>query len=187
MIDFPSLLQQCAPHVAVSTMQAIIRAESGFNPLALNVNASLRLQRAPRTAGEAAAWARWLIGQGYSVDMGLMQINSHNLVHLKLSPEAAFDPCSNVRAGAAILTAQYSRAVRVQGTGTQALLQAISAYNTGNFHAGFRNGYVAKVVRVTPALMPPSSLLRGDSAARLADSALDGFPLTAAYAGGVAR
>ena len=71
-----ALLHQCAPHVSPGTMLAIIRTESGFNPLALHVNGDFRLTAAPRSATEAAAWANWLIARGYSVDLGLMQINT---------------------------------------------------------------------------------------------------------------
>jgi type IV secretion system protein VirB1 len=189
MTDLTPLLQQCAPNVAVSTMHAIIRAESGFDPLALHVNGNVRLRRPPRTAAEAAAWSGWLIGQGYSVDMGLMQINSRNLARLNLTPAAVFDPCRNVRAGAAILTAQYGLAAQTHGAGPHALLRAISAYNTGSFDAGFRNGYVARVMRAgnagpVPVLDParllarpfppvthPGPPVRPDAA----DSAIDGF------------
>lgn len=127
-------------------MEAIIRTESGFNPLALHVNGHFHLAAAPRTALEAAAWAKWLIGQGYSVDLGLMQVNSNNLRRLGMTETDAFDSCQNLRAGARILTENYVKAAQTGGLGTQALLQAISAYNTGNFRDGFRNGYVARVV-----------------------------------------
>ncbi|MGQ5522332.1 lytic transglycosylase domain-containing protein [Chitinimonas sp. PSY-7] len=192
MIDLPILLQQCAPNVAASTMHAIIRTESGFNPLALHINGNARLQRAPKTASEAAAWASWLIKQGYSVDMGLMQINSRNLPRLKLTTAGAFDACQNLRAGAAILTAQYGRAAQTHGTGTKALLQAISAYNTGNFQGGFRNGYVTKVVQASTARSTPTLDLarllttpsprpaKGAPAVQphTADSAIEGFGMT---------
>jgi type IV secretion system protein VirB1 len=141
-----ALIQQCAPTVAPATIQAIIRAESGFNPLALHVNGNVRLRYPPSTVAEAVTWSDWLIKRGYSVDMGLMQINSRNLASLNLTPEGTFDPCQNIRAGAALLTAHYGRAAQNVGAGTGALLQAISAYNTGNFHGGFSNGYVARVV-----------------------------------------
>jgi type IV secretion system protein VirB1 len=49
-----------------------------------------------------------------------------------------------VKAGAAILTANYAEAVRSRGEGQGALQAALSAYNTGSFYRGFANGYVAK-------------------------------------------
>jgi type IV secretion system protein VirB1 len=148
MIDFSNLIHDCAGSVPAAVVEAIVRTESGFDPLALHVNANARLQSQPKTKAQAAAWAEWLIRRGYSVDMGLMQINSGNLLSLNLTPVGAFDPCQNIRAGVAILTAQYGRALREHGPipGPSPLLQAISAYNTGTFRGGFRNGYVGKVV-----------------------------------------
>ena len=191
MIDLLALSQQCAPNVAPSTLQAIIRTESGFNPLALHVNGPVRLQRPPKSAAEAAAWSSWLIGRGYSVDMGLMQINSRNLTRLNLTSAEAFEPCQNVRAGAAILTAEYGQAAQTHGIGTQALLHAISAYNTGNFEGGFHNGYVLRVMMhassarslSAPAQLPTHCSSRSANAGHCAhssqpytvDSAVRGF------------
>lgn len=141
-----ALVQQCAPHVSPQTMAAIIRTESGFNPLAIHVNGDFRLPAAPRSAPEAIGWAEYLIHAGYSVDLGLMQINSRNLGALSMTVTDAFDPCTNLRGGARILTANYRKAAQAAGPGSTALLAAISAYNTGNFRGGFANGYVAKVV-----------------------------------------
>src|SRR5262245_2122293 len=98
-----ALVRRCAPTVAPATIFAIMRTESAFRPFALNVNGNLRLERAPRTAAEAIGWSSWLIAQGYSVDLGLMQINSRNLARLNLTPATVFEPCRNVRAAAAIL------------------------------------------------------------------------------------
>jgi len=156
MIDWTPTIQQCAPQVALSTMQAVIRTESGFKPNALNVNGKARLARQPRSRSEAASWAQWLIARGYSVDMGLMQINSANLARLGLNANTVFDPCRNLQAGASILVDNYKRAKLKTDNSHAALLKAISAYNTGNFHGGFRNGYVARVTQV-PTISPENN------------------------------
>lgn len=139
------LILQCAPNVAPTTMMAIIKVESGGNPLAINVNGKKRLARQPATAAEALAWADWLIAKGYSVDMGLAQVNSRHLQRFGLTPQQLFEPCYNVAAGAQILGENYADASRKYGLGQQALRAAISAYNTGNHTRGFTNGYVRKV------------------------------------------
>ena len=149
-MDITALIHQCAPAVAPVVVEAIMRTESGFDPLALHINGGVRLRSPPRTAAQAATWSQWLIDRGYSVDMGLMQINSRNLASLRLTAADVFEPCQNIKAGAAILAAQYDRSVQVSGVGSRALLQAISAYNTGTFKGGFRNGYVGKVVMHMP-------------------------------------
>jgi len=141
------LVVQCAPQVAPVTMMAIVKVESGGNPLALNVNGPQRLARQPGSRAEAIAWSEWLISRGYSIDMGLAQVNSGNLRKLRADVGAMFDPCANLAAGASILSSEYSGAARRLGTGQDALRAALSAYNTGNHRAGIANGYVARVTQ----------------------------------------
>lgn len=140
-----SVILACAPSVAPSTIQSIIDVESKGNVLAIGVNRGGRLQRQPANYAEATAWARWLLANGKNFDAGLMQVNSANWKRLGLTPENVFDPCTNIRAGAKILTDNYLNAAKTHGPGRKALLAAVSAYNTGNQSAGFRNGYVGKV------------------------------------------
>lgn len=145
MLGLEQLVLTCAAQVAPSTMTAIVRVESGGNPYAININGAQQLQRQPKSSEEASAWAEWLVARGYSVDMGLAQINSGNLGKLGLTATQLFDPCTNLRAGAKILTDSYIGAAQRYGSGQVALQAAISAYNTGNYKAGLANGYVAKV------------------------------------------
>jgi type IV secretion system protein VirB1 len=154
-MDLPTLIQECAPNVAMNTVTAIMRPESSFQPHAINVNGQKRLARQPRSREEAVAWSKWLINQGYSVDMGLMQINSKNIQRLGIPVEHIFEPCTNINTGAKILTENYGRAVSRYGQGKTALLSAVSAYNTGNFRDGFSNGYVQKVVKAANLKVPP--------------------------------
>lgn len=139
------LVVQCAPNVAPATMAAIVRVESGGNPLAMNVNGNQRLGRQPANRDEAVRWASWLIARGYSVDLGLAQVNSRNLQRLGVSAEQMFEPCDNLNSGARILAENYSGAAQHFGPGKQALRAAVSAYNTGNYRSGIANGYVARV------------------------------------------
>lgn len=88
--------------------------------------------------------ASYYIGRGFSVDLGLMQINSRNLAALGLPLPMAFDTCSNLHGGAVILTANYLGAAATYGPGLTALQVALSLYNTGTRHKGFNNGYVAR-------------------------------------------
>ena len=153
------LLAECAPQVAPDTMNAIVRVESGGNPLAINVNGGQRLARQPANRQEAIGWTSWLIARGYSVDMGLAQVNSRNLQRMGVSAAQMFEPCDNLRTGARILSENYSDASRRFGAGQGALRAAISAYNTGNYRGGFVNGYVARVDASagvqTPGISPP--------------------------------
>ncbi|MBP9712200.1 MAG: lytic transglycosylase domain-containing protein [Sterolibacterium sp.] len=139
------MIAQCAPNVAPVTMMAIVKVESAGNPLAINVNGKQRLARQPGSIVEAVAWANWLIDRGYSVDLGLAQVNSRHLRRFGLTAETLLQPCYNIAVGAQILTENYTNASKKFGGGQSALRAAISAYNTGNHTAGFSNGYVRKV------------------------------------------
>jgi type IV secretion system protein VirB1 len=150
MMDIPVTIQhieQCAPGAPANIVEAIIRTESGFNPLAMNVNRGAKLTRRPVSRKEAEAWARWLLSNGYNFDAGLMQINSNNWEKLGLTPENVFDNCENIRLGATLFMENYSRAATVFGAGRLALVAALSAYNSGDFQSGIHNGYASRVVK----------------------------------------
>lgn len=145
MLD--ALIAQCAYNTHPDTVKAIIQVESAGNPYAIGVNFGGSNGRKPNNANEAALIARNLIANGKNIDMGLMQINSANMRRLGLSTEAMFDPCTNIRIGTKILSANYAQAVDIYGPGENALRAALSAYNTGSMVKGLRNGYVAKYYR----------------------------------------
>ena len=154
MLDFLALAQECAPWVAPQTMAAIVKTESGFNPLSIGVNGGARLVRQPADKAEAVSTAKWLIEKGYNIDLGLGQVNSSNLSKVGLSVDDAFEPCKNVAAAATILHGNYQAAKgKVQGK-QAALHAALSAYNTGSFSKGFSNGYVQKVINNAGAAVP---------------------------------
>jgi type IV secretion system protein VirB1 len=134
-ITLAQLLRDCAPSVSPKTMTAIVRVESGGNSLALRDN-SLGRAFAPGSTAEAVAWANQLLAMGHSLDLGLSQVNSANLPMLGLTVRAAFDPCTNLQAGATILGADYRNAAQHFGTGQYALRRAIGAYNSGSLYAG---------------------------------------------------
>lgn len=135
-------------------MAAIVKTESAFRPLAIGVNGKAQLTRQPENKQEAIVTAKWLIANGYNIDMGLGQVNSANLPKLGLSVEDAFEPCKNIAAAATILHGNY-QAARGKVQGEQgALLAAVSAYNTGSFSKGFSNGYVQKVINNAGAVAP---------------------------------
>jgi type IV secretion system protein VirB1 len=140
----PAALLACAVNVAPVTLEAIVRVESKGNLTAIYVNGLGDHQPHPTTISEAARLTRIYVAQGYSVDLGLMQVNNRNLPSLGYSIEEVLDPCTNIKAGASILTANYADATKSMGEGQGALKAALSAYNTGNFYHGFQNGYVAK-------------------------------------------
>lgn len=154
MVEFLALAQQCAPAVAPQTLAAIIRTESGFNPLAIGINSGASLPKQPTTHAQAVATAKTLIAAGHNIDLGLGQINVKNLSWLGLSVEDALRPCPNIAGAARILERNYAAARPKHGTEQAALLASLSAYNTGNEQRGFANGYVGKVVSAAGAPIP---------------------------------
>ncbi|WP_181885425.1 lytic transglycosylase domain-containing protein [Trinickia dinghuensis] len=145
-MDLITLVMACAPFVSANTMLAVIHQESRGNPWAINVNGSQRYRKAS-SYEEAVAESKRLIASGANIDMGLMQINSKTMSSLGLTVERVFDPCTNVYAGGTVLTRNYVQAARTLPSDQAALLAALSAYNTGNYSRGLKNGYVSGVVK----------------------------------------
>lgn len=148
MLDLATVLalsQVCAPSVAPQTLAAIAHVESRFDPLAIGVNDGGRRPTPPHDAREAVRTATNLLANGANIDLGLAQINSGNLAWLGLTVEQAFDPCRNLEAAATVLHAGYRVTGNTPSDQQAALRIALSRYNTGDAHRGFRNGYVRRV------------------------------------------
>jgi type IV secretion system protein VirB1 len=156
-LDFIPLAQQCAPQVSLSTMAAIVRTESGFNPYAIGVVHG-RLARQPASEAEAVATVNALEHGGWNFSVGLAQVNRTNWPLYGLSERSAFDPCRNLAAGAAILQGCFEMArqahARASVDAQSDVRASLSCYTSGNFSTGYRTGYVKRVVgnaRVMPA------------------------------------
>ncbi|WP_179403766.1 transglycosylase SLT domain-containing protein [Burkholderia guangdongensis] len=168
-LDFITLAQQCAPQVSLSTMEAIVRTESGFNPFAIGVVHGALL-RQPASEAEAVATAQALAAGGWNFSVGLAQVNRANWHAHGLNERSAFDPCRNLAAGATILQGCFELARRARANArpdSQSTLRAsLSCYASGNFSTGYRTGYVQRVVNnagvpaaspapvVVPAIVP---------------------------------
>lgn len=144
MID--ALITQCAVQDAPpAIIRQIIQIESSTQPLAINVNSKERVRfTKPSTASEAGETAEKFIEQGYTVDLGYMQVNSQHLAKYDMTAEAMFDPCTNIAIGSEIFMRAYRPTKQFFGETPLALQTALSAYNTGTFHRGFVNGYVER-------------------------------------------
>lgn len=149
MIDVIALALACTPQVSPYTMSAIVTHESRVNPYVINVNGgAASLSRQPGNAIEAREVAVRLAAAGYNFDSGLTQINSENVRKFGVTWSEVFEPCANLRLGARVLLDCYVGAARMDADKQRALARALSCYNTGNYHAGFGNGYVARVYAV---------------------------------------
>ncbi|WYX27677.1 lytic transglycosylase domain-containing protein [Achromobacter denitrificans] len=145
-MDFPELARRCAPDVHISTLAAVVRHESGFNPLVIGVNSKPHRSIRPGSKAEAVDEVRKLMDKGIDFDVGYGQINVRNWKWLGVTPETIFDPCVNLASAQRVLVNCYKRAAELHGPGQNALYATFSCYNTGNLTAGFKNGYVGKLV-----------------------------------------
>jgi type IV secretion system protein VirB1 len=158
----PNLVQLrdgCAPTAPLSTLAAIISAESSGNPNAIQVDfpnamlrrwklptGAIRLQRQPRDAEEAGRWIAYFNERQISVDVGLMQVSTDEAMRRHISAAALLDPCTNMRTGWSILEDDYKVEVNHFGPGQIALQHALSRYNTGDTNKGIDSGYLARVM-----------------------------------------
>ena len=150
MIDVPNYNLSCASNVAPTTMRAIIKTESHGNVLAIALNHGKHLLYAPKTLAQANAWVDYLEEHNYDFDIGLAQINIKNVHKYGYKAHDMLDPCKNLSLAGTILGENYKNAKIGSKDSQEALYKAISAYNTGNYHSGFNNGYVYKVVHNVP-------------------------------------
>lgn len=152
-----ALLSRCAPSVHPETMAAVVSAESRGHQFAIADAGPKDMPWSQRkalvrsfyfgSAQEAATKANALIAAGHTVSLGPAQINDRNLARLGLSVESVFEPCTNLAAGGRILTDFYQKAEKEFGPGVRALRAALSAYNSGNWLRGEKDGYVDLVIR----------------------------------------
>jgi type IV secretion system protein VirB1 len=143
------LAQKCAPEVSAEAIVPLVMTESGGNSLAINVDRGPRVRAVSVIDG--AALARRYIAAGYTVDVGLAQINSDNFDRLGVTPEQAFDACRNLSLASTLLQEGYGSARR-HFSGLDAISATYSLYNTGTLKRGFLNGYVGRIWRVASAL-----------------------------------
>jgi len=175
-LDVAALQSRCLPTVPLTTLNAIIRVESGGNPNAMQIDfprailkrlhlpeGTLRLKRQPATQREAMEWLEYFERRGIFVDVGLMQVSTAEAKRRGIPVESLFDPCSNLRTGWQILDSAYQLEIQTYGPGQEALQHAISRYNTGDTQHGIDNGYLARVMAALKQSPEATSPARGES------------------------
>lgn len=124
-------------------MAAIVRVESGGDPLAIGDNTARRSYH-PGNRASAEALARRLLDERHSLDLGMAQIDDVNFARFSVDARSIFDACTNLRVGAKILAGDYAIAKQRYGGGQIALRHAIGMYNTGQLDGGA--AYVNRVL-----------------------------------------
>lgn len=142
--SFDQLASSCAPGTTRSTLRAVAAVESHLDPLAIHDN-STHESLVSKNLPAAIALARNRIKLGHSVDIGLMQINNHNLVAQGMNVEDAFDACRSLAAGSRILLSAFT-AGSSESERQAAILISLSRYNTSRALAGVANGYASEVI-----------------------------------------
>ncbi len=155
--ELSALLARCAPTVHPETMAAVISAESRGHLFAIADAGPVKLPWSQRKAlvrslypgslQEAVATAQKLIADGHTVSLGMAQVNDRNLARMGVSIQDVFDPCVNIAVGGKILTDFYEKAVAKFGNGPAAMNAALSAYNSGDWERGARDGYVSLIYK----------------------------------------
>jgi type IV secretion system protein VirB1 len=154
------LFKSCAPYAALNTMLAVATTESEFRPYAISVNnpqkiasrlgltnQAIELQRQPNSKLEAVLWMRWLLQHRISVSVGLLQVSTDNAARFHLDPERLFEPCTNISVGANLLAEAYAAQKLAAPNDPDALLHALSIYNSGTANFGFYDGYVDRILK----------------------------------------
>lgn len=111
-----------APGVPPANVAAVARQESGYHPYAIR-DETTDSSHYPATRDEAETLATRLTAQGHLLGVGLMQLTPP--AHFGLSIAQALDPCTNMRAGAELLAANFKLE-------WQALMGALGRYNVGD-------------------------------------------------------
>jgi type IV secretion system protein VirB1 len=163
--DTVALRSRCIPRASLSTLRAIVRAESNGNPNAMQIDfprallrawhlpaGTLRLKRQPSTHRQALDWLAYFQRYAVSVDLGLMQVSTAEAQRRGLLPESLLEPCTNLRVGWQILEDDYRLETKTYGAGQEALRHAISRYNTGDSQRGIDNGYLSRVLAASRSL-----------------------------------
>ncbi|HAS9040964.1 TPA: lytic transglycosylase domain-containing protein [Salmonella enterica subsp. enterica serovar 4,12:i:-] len=141
-------------------MNALIMTESGANPYVI-ANVSDETSKYFKDEKGAIEYAEKLTAENKRFSAGLTQIYSKNFPSLNLTNKTVFDPCTNIKAGAAVLTDNYLR--QKEGSSNQKILRALSLYYSGNESTGFikekkfnNTSYLERVIRNANNYIVPS-------------------------------
>jgi type IV secretion system protein VirB1 len=149
-MDFLSFAQACGPLVDPVTTTAIVRTESGFDPLVLRDN-TVHVTLHPRTRREAENILANRLAAGHRLAIGLMQITNVWATRLKIEPQSFLDACANITMGTAILAADYQDCEKTGATPETALVCALSMYWSGSGRIG--GAYVNRVFALAGSTM----------------------------------
>jgi len=159
------MIHECASDVHPLTVASVIQVESAGDqyaiaPVILKEDRKRLPKVKSKTADsldEAVDKAESLLDKGYSVSLGLMQINSMHYSRFNVSVEEVFDPCINIMLGAKILSENYIESQKVYDTEAERVHAMLSAYYSGSFKSRVGSDYVDKVVKAAQSIEVPAA------------------------------
>ncbi len=158
--EFKELANKCAPEIALETLQAVVKVESGFHPYAIAVVGGSSYY--PNDEDSALLIIDEAKNKKQSYSVGLGQINDQNFGLLNVSAKDMLDPCLNLQASAKILKTCFVDAKSTFVDDALSLKAALSCYYSGNFQTGLDHGYVDKVVNHKKTVVPSIDILHRD-------------------------
>jgi type IV secretion system protein VirB1 len=145
MVSIGELVERCAPDVSPVLMQALVRAESAWQPFAIGMDKSGGTAKQPASLPEAVATAKELAAAGRKFSVGLAQIHVTNVALYGMTWEQAFDACQNLAVGQKILWNFYHRASASGYTGVPAIWAALRGYNSGSVDRAVSDEYANRI------------------------------------------
>ena len=152
-MDLLTLAALCGPLVNPALTLRVIAVESAGQPYAIHDN-STGVSYTARTAAGAELIAHALLVMGHRIDLGLMQISYDAwLKPTGFAVGSALDPCTNIRLGTTLLSANYAQALRHPGTSVEILARALSEYNSGSETRSLAYAVRVLTARAAPPVM----------------------------------
>lgn len=109
-IAFAALVERCAPGTPLAPLSAIVREASGFEPLVIStVEDRKPITIQPMSKPEAIGLATEMSIAGQQVRIGLAGVDTRDLDRLKVSLAEAFEPCSNIKIAAQLMSEKPRR------------------------------------------------------------------------------
>jgi len=179
MLTTADLLDQCAPQVSPVLMQALVRTESAWQPLAIGMDKAQGTVRQPASLEEAVATAKSLVAAGRKFSVGLAQIHVSNVTLYGMSWEQAFDACQNLAVGQKILWNFYHRASASGYSGVAAIWAALRGYNSGVVDRAISDDYANRIFAYMSSAPPQVQIGRGVPASKATQAAAPPFAVAA--------
>jgi len=142
-------------------MQALVRTESAWQPLAIGMDKAQGTVKQPATLVEAIATAKELAASGRKFSVGLAQIHVSNVALYGMSWEQAFDACQNLAVGQKILWDFYHRACASGYSGVAAIWATLRGYNSGGVNRTLSDEYASRVFAYMSSASPQVQLGAG--------------------------